>query len=674
MARDQTGITVREGQGDEEANTSARHGTPRYRDDSASEGSDTLMPPESVESIDPALGNTAEQDTWAGRVKRRIPSPVQRVSGAVVRWVKGPQPPRPYKIEPFFPRIQHAPLKLLDAYAPKRTHRFWLLAGFYFLWLLAFAAVLHKSAFASDVPGYGSPVRLSCGATYWGKGNDCGVNGDQCRPFSNSSMAFRCPANCVKEQVLNPHAVGDQEVVYRPLVVGGPTDPSQPISSSIYRGDSFICGSAIHAGFISNRDGGCGVLRLIGEKSDFPSTSAHSIRSVGFDSYFPQSFTFLSGTASQCRDLRWPLLVISVFFTATLSLFTTSPLIFFASVFVGMFFQTGLASDPPSLTDYYSLVSLALGRFLPAAFCAWVIYQTSVRRTLTGVTAQVEKTVLWLGPAWVGALNNYTFDRIPIQRLTPHDIKAQPGAIPALIFIVLAIFVIALGQAWGFRVEGRMPKYLGIYALLGLSLLLLVAVPGMNLRVHHYILALLLLPGTAIQNRPSLVYQGLLVGLFVNGIARWGFDSILQTPGELLGDATMGTLLPAIANPGIGDANITFTLGPLPPPDKKGWTYDGVSVLVNDVERFRGYPDYVDSEDVPEGGAWVDGRRNWTWTRHEEGLPEYFRFAYMSGSTAGDYTKAGTWLGNGSWVQMANGPSKRDVRARREVIGLGEVD
>jgi hypothetical protein len=71
--------------------------------------------------------------------------------------------------------------------------------------------------------------------------------------------------------------------------------------------------------------------------------------------------------------------------------------------------------------------------------------------------------------------------------------------------------------------------------------------------------------------------------------------------------------------------------------------YDGLSILVNDVERYRVYEDsHMDS---------------FTWVRHEEGLPEYFRFAYMRGSDRGDYTKAGKWGKDGEWTPMASGPS-----------------
>ncbi|KAL1304224.1 hypothetical protein AAFC00_000644 [Neodothiora populina] len=643
----------------------------RYHDDEDASDQDTLLPPDSIEQLPPPSASSQsiqfnveqpKQHTILASMARLLPERVKTTSSAIVTWVKGPQPPRIYKIRPIFPAVQHTPIRLLDRYAPKRMQRFWLLIFWYFLWILSFSLMLHRSSFASDVKGYGSPVRLGCTASFWGRGNDCGINGDQCRPFANASFPFRCPAGCIKVQALNPHAVGDQEVVYKPLVVGGPPkendDNDDNTLSNHYRGDSFICAAAIHSGFIKSEQGGCGVVELVGDQHYFPNSKHNDIESVEFDSYFPQSFSFKPGTQAQCKDLRWPLLVISVFFTSILSLFTTSPAVFFWSVFVGLFFQTGLASDPPNMTNYYSLISTALGRFLPAAFVMAIIYRYCVIYQLSGLTAQVEKTVLWLGAAWVGALNNYTFDRIPIQRLTPHDIKAQPGAIPALITVVLSIFFIALGQAYAFRVEGRMPRYLVVYGIFVLGILAMVAIPRMNVRIHHYILAILLLPGTAFQNRPSLLYQGLLVGLFINGIARWGFDSILQTPAELLGDAQQGTLLPHVPAPIIGQHNITFTLGPFPPEDKHGNVYDGISILVNDVERFRGYRDW-------DGDLWHDGQREWTWNRHRDpgapkdaDLPEYFRFAYMDGNHVADYTKAGKWDVDNSWIPMASGPSK----------------
>src|SRR5690349_8763191 len=122
-----------------------------------------------------------------------------------------------------------------------------------------------------------------------------------------------------------------------------------------------------------------------------------------------------------------------------------------------MFFHVALVSDPPYYPDYVNVVSIAFRRFLPAAFVGYVIYKYCVWRTLSDLKAPIERTVLWLGGCWVGALNNVTFDRIPLSRLTPHDLSQQPGAIGALLSIIGVILIVAIGQAWCFRVEGRMP-------------------------------------------------------------------------------------------------------------------------------------------------------------------------------------------------------------------------
>ena len=475
-------------------------------------------------------------------------------------------------------------------------------------------------------------------------GNGCQLDGNACRPFDNAVFAFSCPANCAGLKISNPYTVGAQEVVYSPLVIGGAEDgPLGPSAEEpIYRADSFICQAAVHAGIISNDRGGCGVVSLTGKQTKFPGVYRQRIQSTGFDSEFPKSFTFVAGVSSDCgyKDLRWPLLGVTVTFTCLLSVFLSSPCIFFSSIFTMLFFHVGIVSDPPNISDYPTLTSLIIGRFLPAAFVAYAIYRHCVKRQLADLTAQFEKTVLWLGGAWVGSLNNYTFDFIPIQRLTPHDLQAQPGAILALCIIVILIFLIALGQIYYLRLEGRFLRYLGIYAAMGIFLLICIAIPTLNLRIHHYILALLLLPGTSIQTRPSLLYQGILVGLFINGVARWGFDSILQTSAALLGGGQTNSLLPNITDILATPKNITFEWMLPPSP------YDGVSVLVNDVERHRWYygagePSYVWSE------------------QEEEAQPKrYFRFGYMIGSDTADYTKAGIWDAMGNWTAMEPGPSR----------------
>ena len=488
-----------------------------------------------------------------------------------------------------------------------------------------------------------------------GKNNACGLDGQGCLPFSNQTLAFRCAGNCVKTWVLEPRAVGEEEVIYKALVIGGGSpDDLTTTSTGVYRSDSFICAAAIHAGIITNGEGGCGVLELVGENTGYVGSDRHGVSTTAFNSSFPSSYRFLPAATSsaKCLDLRWPLLAFTVTCTVLLALFTTSPSVFFFSAFVSIFLHVSLVSDPPE-GDYYSLLSLALGQLLPSTFIMYVVYLYVVERSLLNLRAQFEKAILWLGGCWIGALNNETFDqRIPIQRLTPHDIAQQPGAVPALLIIVFTILGIAFGQAWAIRIEGRMRKYLLVYGLFVAGLLILLAIPGMHLRIHHYILGLLLLPGTAMQNRPSLLYQGLLVGLFINGVARWGYASIIATAGDLLGDAQLGSALPALLAPAIIGGNITFSWA-WPPPDTgvKLPKYDGVSILVNDVERFRSQIDEGDDNVADEKFSW---QRN----SLDTDRPEYFRFAYMLDGRAQDYTKAGVWEADGRWRSMRPGPSK----------------
>lgn len=104
---------------------------------------------------------------WNYFVENRIPVPLKRASRATIKWVKGPQPPYIYTIEPIFPAVQTTPIYLVDRFFPKRRHKAAALLFLYFWWLLIFSLVLRKSASTAEVPGYGVPSTISCAARYW---------------------------------------------------------------------------------------------------------------------------------------------------------------------------------------------------------------------------------------------------------------------------------------------------------------------------------------------------------------------------------------------------------------------------------------------------------------------------------------------------------------------------
>lgn len=126
------------------------------------------------------------------------------------------------------------------------------------------------------------------------------------------------------------------------------------------------------------------------------------------------------------------------------------------------------------------------------------------------------------------------------------------------------------------------------------------------------------------------------MGLFINGIARWGFDSILQTSVDLFGD-DFGSPIPQIDMPNISssDNSITFSLRNI------SHGYNSMSILVNDVERFRGSKDY--------------NEEFFTWKRYKPEEPECFRFAYVKYGISretfvGKFTNTGIWKIDGTWI------------------------
>lgn len=162
------------------------------------------------------------------------------------------------------------------------------------------------------------------------------------------------------------------------------------------------------------------------------------------------------------------------------------------------------------------------------------------------------------------------------------------------------------------------------------------------------------IPATAFPTRLSLVYQGLvirytyvrsrlttqfsiLLGLFLNGAARWGFDSILQTPAQLRRDAPLGSDLPAFAMSSIDVASPSVSWSAIPANLTDSW--DGFALLVNDVLRYTG------------------SGTNYSLAGLRPDIPYYFRLAYQLQGSSGDFTKAAVGYLNGTWVAPAAGPS-----------------
>jgi len=112
-------------------------------------------------------------------------------------------------------------------------------------WLLVLlgAAYIVGFAFFSRAQSFFTPASswVDCTSVYWTENAGCGLDGQGCTPFDNSTFDFRCPAQCNSVVLQNPRAVGNLQVDFVPFIVGGGDE------SKTYRGDSFICAAATQA-------------------------------------------------------------------------------------------------------------------------------------------------------------------------------------------------------------------------------------------------------------------------------------------------------------------------------------------------------------------------------------------------------------------------------------------
>lgn len=285
----------------------------------------------------------------------------------------------------------------------------------------------------------------------------------------------------------------------------------------------------MYRGVISNSKGGCATLSLIGNFTNFLPLAANGLTSIGFPSVFPLSFQFLPETdLSHCEDFRDPALAFNILITALIFLILRpKPIVtFWCLVCIGFWhvtlFSQPRGSPPP--------LDAAFGAFLPVLFVAYAFWRVAWRFTLPVFhDMPIEASVWYLASFWPGVLTNITTDKIPIDRLVASDINSRPGALTALIIIVVILCIIVLNQVRVIRKTGWLPHYFGWYVVGGLTILVLSQLPGLEIRLHHYVIAIALMPGTGFPTRLSAIYQGFLLGMFLNGIAAFGFDSLLQT-------------------------------------------------------------------------------------------------------------------------------------------------
>lgn len=199
---------------------------------------------------------------------------------------------------------------------PMRRRNLIFLGLLWATWALTFKILSHEALppiESASAPTLLRIKKLSCTDTFWVP-DKCGMDGVNCELVSGHHIAFQCPANCIRDGIVTekPHLTGDQEIFNKTLVIGGP----------IYRGDSYICPSAVHDGTIDDATGGCGVAKGMGTTNSFSASYMYDVESLDVQTYFPVSFRFtidsreMSCPTSMGKDTKWVLPYVSAAYTA----------------------------------------------------------------------------------------------------------------------------------------------------------------------------------------------------------------------------------------------------------------------------------------------------------------------------------------------------------------------
>ncbi|KAI9337875.1 hypothetical protein DFJ73DRAFT_628761, partial [Zopfochytrium polystomum] len=508
----------------------------------------------------------------------------------------------------------------------------------------------------------------------------CGLNAVDCLIDENATFSYRCPANTLSTILLNPRIVGTTTVVYRPLVVGGAPGPSDVVNTSLfatgtYRADSFLCAAGIHGGQISNYLGGCATIQFLASApphTGFLASNQNGISSVAFDSSFPIAFRFLLDNGIRnCWDLRWTILAINVIlsfffvllfggdFGARLTFWVLSVLGFWHIALV-----SNKRSDVPPISDL-------VGVFFPYMFLLETFWTFAFSKFLPSYDSMPLERALWnLSGFWVGTMYDAVFSSIPIDRLTADSLTTRPGTLVAVIVIALVVLLLALIQLHTAWRSGFLLQHLIFYGSIGVSIAVLTSATKLQLHVHHFAVGAALVPMAGFATQLSTILGWVALGIASDGVARWGFDSLLQTTDELRRDGALGSGTPqfvvnatffangtavsteppvvgGVRLDGFRNVSIGWADGAV---SRKSAGYSGFSLLVDDVVKLRG--------NLTSYTFFLAPLQAYGYDWYLDSVPHYFRVAYLTAdnSSHGDYTDSATLTAGGNkWIPGDNG-------------------
>lgn len=471
-----------------------------------------------------------------------IPENRSSLKTFIWRVFKGPERPKDE-----FPKLPRS-ISAINGYkfTIERYVYYALVAGFSCVLILCYSTMIYISLFSSL--GYHGPnfvdsedseimdfpiVEIPCGLTEVVWAGHCGINGNECtRKFNDEkTLLVKCPAFCDKGSLaFSPIIVQDTKIQYEPFLVEG--------QDGNYRADSFPCAVGLHRGLIGAEFGGVFGLHL---KNGFTDKSGDVHAFPGSFNVFKVDSKYVHGPYF---DNRWNYIIAHVILMVISSFLIQSNSLFYALFMVTSFLIVGFLFDPAIIirrgTDeedsVWSLISLVIGRLTITGFLFKCLWDWVFAYMFHDENNPIIRVILTL--SIIPTLcYNATIDRLPIDRLIWSDIMSMKGGLITILCLILVVVIGVVIQAWAIWKAGWFHKAFVGYISTTIILLLISMQSHLKIRLHHWVIGLLLLPGCKTRSQLiSYIFAGILLGLIINGIARWGFASIIESTGHVTRD------------------------------------------------------------------------------------------------------------------------------------------
>ncbi|KAL4109121.1 hypothetical protein PRIC1_000824 [Phytophthora ramorum] len=307
--------------------------------------------------------------------------------------------------------------------------------------------------------------------------------------------------------------------------------------SSPYRADSRICRAAAHAGVVSS-NGGCAFYRFAGAANAFYSSTANGVTTKEFLSWFPKTIEFKEASSIYCTDLSWWILAVGVIAMAGFGLLprVNSAPMFYLLVVWG-FFYTRLIGQPSS-QNYAGITINSYGEVMILLAASSLAYRLAAISTFRGwkSLSLKRRVVMWvlcyvlpfhvmINMNFIGYVPWLNVDLGGYEEL---DVNAGTYVVFTLVGIGVAILAFSVLRSL-YR-SGKWKKHILMYVIVITMVLVSWGLfPSTSLHLHHTMLGALIIPITAFPTPAAAISQATALGFFIQGYARWGWHSYLDT-------------------------------------------------------------------------------------------------------------------------------------------------